>query len=156
MNRKIKHFNLDVIISVGYRVNSIYAMRFRRWTIQVLRTYTIQGYVMDRKRMENGSFIGQDYFEKLLEEIREIQLSERRFYQKITDIYATSIDYDKDSPMTRKFFAKVQNKIHDAISHQTDAEVIYNLNSRNSYIEVIHIEFIEANKKQTGKFMSMR
>lgn len=125
VNREIEHFNLDVIISVGYRVNSIRATQFRRWATQVLRTYTIQGYVMDRKRMENGSFIGEDYFEKLLEEIREIRLSERRFYQKITDIYATSIDYDKDSPMTRKFFAKVQNKMHYAISHQTAAEIIY-------------------------------
>lgn len=102
------------------------ATQFRRWATQVLRTYTIQGYVMDRKRMENGSFIGEDYFEKLLEEIREIRLSERRFYQKITDIYATSIDYDNDSPLTRKFFAKVQNKMHYEISHQTAAEIIYN------------------------------
>lgn len=125
VNREIEHFNLDVIISVGYRVNSIRATQFRRWATQVLRTYTIQGYVMDRRRMENGSFIGEDYFEKLLEEIREIRLSERRFYQKITDIYATSIDYDKDSPMTRKFFAKVQNKMHYAISHHTAAEIIY-------------------------------
>lgn len=125
VNREIEHFNLDVIISVGYRVNSIRATQFRRWATQVLRTYTIQGYVMDRKRMENGSFINEDYFDKLLEEIREIRLSERRFYQKITDIYATSIDYDKDSPLTRKFFAKVQNKMHYAISHQTAAEIIY-------------------------------
>lgn len=125
VSREIEHFNLDVIISVGYRVNSIRATQFRRWATQVLRTYTIQGYVMDRKRMENGSFIGEDYFEKLLEEIREIRLSERRFYQKIADIYATSIDYDKDSTMTRKFFAKVRNKMHYAISHQTAAEIIY-------------------------------
>ena len=125
VNREIEHYNLDAIISVGYSVSSMRATQFRRWATQVLRTYAIQGYVMDRKRMENGSFIGEDYFEKLLEEIREIRLSERRFYQKITDIYATSIDYDKDSPLTRKFFAKVQNKMHYAISHQTAAEIIY-------------------------------
>lgn len=125
VNREIEHYNLDAIISVGYRVNSMRATQFRRWATKILRIYTIQGYVMDRKRMENGSFLDEDYFEKLLEEIREIRLSERRLYQKITDIYATSIDYDKDSPLTRQFFAKVQNKMHYAISNQTAAEIIY-------------------------------
>jgi len=125
VSREIEHYNLDAIISVGYRVNSMRATQFRRWATKILRIYTIQGYVMDRKRMENGSFIGEDYFEKLLEEIREIRLSERRFYQKITDIYATSVDYDKGSPLTRQFFAKVQNKMHYAVSNQTAAEIIY-------------------------------
>lgn len=125
ITREIDHYNLDAIISVGYRVNSIRATQFRRWATSVLKKYTIEGYVLDRKRMENGAFFNEDYFEQLLEEIREIRLSERRFYQKITDIYATSVDYDKNSPQTKRFFAKVQNKMHFAISHQTAAEIIY-------------------------------
>ena len=123
---KMKFYNLDAIISVGYRVNSIRATQFRRWATQVLKTFTIQGYVLDKERMKNGSFIEKDYFEKLLEEIREIRLSERRFYQKVTDIYATSIDYDPKSPISINFFKKVQNKMHYAVSHQTAAEIIYN------------------------------
>ena len=121
-----EYYNLDAIISVGYRVNSIRATQFRRWATNILKTFTIQGYVLDKERMKNGSFIDKDYFEKLLEEIREIRLSERRFYQKVTDIYATSVDYDKKSPTTIKFFKKVQNKMHFAVSHQTAAEIIYN------------------------------
>ncbi len=133
--REIEHYNLDAIISVGYRVNSMRATQFRRWATQILKIYTIQGYVMDKKRMENGSFIDEDYFEKLLEEVREIRLSERRFYQKITDIYATSIDYDKASPLTRQFFAKVQNKMHYAVSNQTAAEIIYGrADSKQNYM----------------------
>lgn len=104
-------YNLDAIISVGYRVNSVRATQFRQWCTFVLRQFAIRGYVLDRKRMENGSFIGEDYFEHLLAEIREIRLSERRFYQKLTDIYATAIDYNKDAPTTRLFFKKVQNSI---------------------------------------------
>ena len=118
-------YNLDAIISVGYRVNSKRATQFRRWATQVLKTFTIQGYVLDKERMKNGSFIDKDYFEKLLEEIREIRLSERRFYQKVTDIYATSIDYDPKSPLSIDFFKKVQNKMQYAVSHQTAAEIIY-------------------------------
>jgi hypothetical protein len=117
-------YNLDGIISVGYRVNSVRATQFRQWATQVLREYAIKGYVLDRKRMENGAFLGEDYFERLLEEIREIRLSERRFYQKITDIYATAIDYNKDAPTTRDFFAKVQNKLHFAIHGHTAAEIV--------------------------------
>ena len=109
VNREIIHYNLDAIISVGYRVNSLKATQFRRWATEVLKKFTIQGYVLDRKRMENGAFLDEDYFEKLLEEIREIRLSERRFYQKIADIYTTSMDYDKASPITKELFAKVQN-----------------------------------------------
>jgi hypothetical protein len=109
---------------VGYRVNSVRATQFRQWATQVVKEYAIKGYVLDRKRMENGSFIDEDYFEHLLEEIREIRLSERRFYQKITDIYATSIDYNKDAPTTKDFFAKVQNKLHYAIHLHTAAELI--------------------------------
>jgi len=91
---------------VGYRVNSIRATQFRQWATQILRDYAVKGYVLDKKRMENGSFLGQDYFERLLEEIREIRLSERRFYQKVTDIYTTSLDYNKDALTTKVFFAK--------------------------------------------------
>lgn len=125
VNREIDHYNLDAIISVGYRVNSIKATQFRRWATQILAQYTQKGYVIDRKRMENGAFLNEDYFEELLEEIREIRLSERRFYQKLTDIYATSMDYDKNAPTTKLFFAKIQNQLHYAVSHQTAAEIIY-------------------------------
>ena len=120
VTREILHYNLEAIISVGYRVNSIKATQFRRWATRILQQYAIKGYVLDKKRMENGSFLGEDYFEELLEEIREIRLSERRFYQKITDIYSTAMDYDKDSPITKEFFSKFQNKLHFAVSHQTD------------------------------------
>ena len=117
-------YNLDAIISVGYRVNSLRATQFRQWCTYVLRQFTIRGYVIDKKRMENGTFINEDYFEHLLAEIREIRLSERRFYQKLTDIYATAIDYNKDAPTTRLFFKMVQNKMHYAVHGHTAAELI--------------------------------
>ena len=125
-NYRVKHYNLDAIIAVGYRVNSKRATAFRQWATGVLRDYALHGYLVDKKRMENGSFLDEDYFERLLEEIREIRLSERRFYQKITDIYSTAMDYDKNSPITKEFFAKVQNKMHFAIHGHTAAELIYN------------------------------
>jgi len=124
VTRGVDFYNLDAIISVGYRVNSVRATQFRQWATQVLREFAIKGYVLDKKRMENGAFLGEDYFERLLEEIREIRLSERRFYQKITDIYATSVDYNRDAPTTKAFFAKVQNKLHFAIHGHTAAELI--------------------------------
>jgi len=117
-------YNLDAIISVGYRANSTRATQFRQWATAVLRQFAIRGYVLDKKRMENGAFLTEDYFEHLLAEIREIRLSERRMYQKVTDLYATAIDYNKDAPTTRKFFAKVQNKMHYAIHGHTAAELI--------------------------------
>ena len=117
-------YNLDAIISVGYRVNSVRATQFRQWCTFVLRQFAIRGYVLDHKRMENGAFLGVDYFEHLLAEIREIRLSERRFYQKLTDIYVTAIDYNKDAPTTRLFFKKVQNKMHYAVHGHTAAELI--------------------------------
>ena len=117
-------YNLDAIISVGYRVNSTRATQFRQWATSVLRQFAIRGYVIDKKRMENGAFLNIDYFEHLLAEIREIRLSERRFYQKLTDIYATSIDYNRDAPTTRQFFKKVQNKMHYAVHGRTAAELI--------------------------------
>ena len=122
--KEVSLYNLDAIISIGYRVNSIRATQFRQWCTYVLRQFAIRGYVIDKKRMENGSFIGEDYFEHLLAEIREIRLSERRFYQKLTDIYSTAIDYNKDAPTTRQFFKKVQNKMHYAVHGHTAAELI--------------------------------
>ncbi len=124
ISRQVDFYNLDAIISVGYRVNSVRATQFRQWATQVLREFAIKGYVLDKKRLENGAFLGEDYFERLLEEIREIRLSERKFYQKITDIYATSLDYNEDAPTTRAFFATVQNKLHFAIHGPTAAELI--------------------------------
>lgn len=124
VKRMMEFYSLDAIISVGYRVNSVRATQFRQWCTSVLRQFAIRGYVVDKKRMENGSFIGEDYFEHLLAEIREIRLSERRFYQKLTDIYATAIDYNRDAPTTRLFFKKVQNKMHYAVHGHTAAELI--------------------------------
>lgn len=135
VNRKLKFYNLDAIISVGYRVNSTKATQFRQWCTFILRQFAIRGYVIDKKRMENGSFIGEDYFEHLLAEIREIRLSERRFYQKLTDIYATSIDYNRDAPTTRLFFKKVQNKMHYAVHGHTVAElIIYRANAEKEHM----------------------
>ncbi len=135
VKRNVKYYNLDAVISVGYRVNSDRAIQFRRWATNVLKQFAKKGYIIDKKRMENGTFFDEDYFEELLAEIREIRLSERRFYQKITDIYATAIDYDSKSPITINFFRKVQNKMHYAVSHQTAAEIIYNrANSKKEHM----------------------
>ena len=124
VKRQVVMYSLDAVIAVGYRVNSIRATQFRQWATSVLRQYAIRGYVLDKKRMENGTFLGEDYFEHLLAEIREIRLSERRFYQKLTDIYATSVDYNRDAPTTRMFFKMVQNKMHYAVHGRTAAELI--------------------------------
>ena len=126
VTRTLKYYNLDAVIAVGYRVNSDRAIQFRRWATNILKEFSKKGYIIDKKRMANGAFFDEDYYDSLLAEIREIRLSERRFYQKITDIYATSVDYDKKSPTTIKFFKKVQNKMHYAVSHQTASEIIYN------------------------------
>jgi len=123
-NYNTKFYNLDAIISVGYRVNSLRATQFRQWATKILKEFAIKGFVLDKKRLENGSFLNEDYFERLLEEIREIRLSERKFYQKVTDIYSTSLDYNISAPITREFFAKVQNKLHFAIHGRTAAELI--------------------------------
>jgi len=124
VTRNVDFYNLDAIISVGYRVNSVRATQFRQWATSVLREFAIKGFVLDKKRLENGAFLNEDYFERLLSEIREIRLSERKFYQKITDIYATAVDYNRDAPTTKTFFAKVQNKLHFAIHGHTAAELI--------------------------------
>lgn len=124
VRRDTKFYNLDAIISVGYRVNSARATQFRIWATKTLKNFMIKGYVIDDERLKNGSHFGKDYFDELLEKIREIRASERRFYQKITDIYATAVDYDARSPMTQEFFATVQNKLHFAIHGQTAPELI--------------------------------
>lgn len=126
VTREIEFYNLDAIIAVGYRVNSFQATQFRIWATNTLREFIIKGFAMDDERLKRGQqTFGKDYFYELLERIREIRSSERRFYQKITDIYALSIDYHADAPMTREFFATVQNKLHWAITGQTAAELIY-------------------------------
>ncbi len=121
---KTKHYNLDAIIATGYRVNSVRATQFRQWATSVLRDFAIRGYVLDKERLKNGSFLSKKYFEDLLAEIREIRASERNFYQKITDIYATAMDYKADDAITQTFFATVQNKLHFAIHGHTAAELI--------------------------------
>lgn len=121
---KTRFYNLDAIISVGYRVNSIRATQFRQWATNVLKTFAVQGYVLDKQRLENGQIFDEAYFDHLIDEIREIRASERKFYQKITDIYATAVDYNRDALITKQFFATVQNKLHFAIHGNTAAEVI--------------------------------
>jgi hypothetical protein len=125
-DKPIKFYNLDVIISVGYRVNSYQATQFRIWATRTLKEFIIKGFVLDDERLKQGKQVfGKDYFDELLERIREIRASERRFYQKITDIYVLSADYDKNAPITKEFFATVQNKLHWAITGKTAAEIIY-------------------------------
>ena len=125
-NYQTRFYNLDAIIAVGYRVNSYQATQFRIWATKTLREFLIKGFVLDDERLKQGKTVfGKDYFDDLLERIREIRASERRFYQKVTDIYALSIDYDPNAPLTKEFFASVQNKLHWAITGQTAAELIY-------------------------------
>lgn len=122
-----KHYNLQTIIAVGFKVNTQRAVQFRKWANGVMKDYTIQGWVMDDERLKNGgTVLTKDYFEKQLEKVREIRCSERKFYQKITDIYATSLDYDRTAKSTERFFSAVQNKLHYSVHGQTAAEVIYN------------------------------
>jgi len=126
VTRKLDFYNLDAIISVGYRVNSYQATQFRIWATRTLKEFIIKGFVLDDERLKQGKQVfGKDYFDELLERIREIRASERRFYQKITDIYALAADYDKNAPVTIEFFATVQNKLHWAITGKTAAEIIY-------------------------------
>lgn len=126
VSREVAHYNLQMIIAVGFKVNNERAVQFRKWANQIVKDYTIKGWVMDDERLKNGgSVLTTEYFDRLLEQIREIRLSERRFYQKITDIYATSLDYDRTAQTTKQFFAKVQNKMHYAVHGHTAAELIY-------------------------------
>lgn len=126
VSRELKHYNLQMIIAVGFKVNNERAVQFRKWANAVVKDFTIQGWVMDEERLKNGgTILTKDYFEKQLEKVREIRLSERRFYQKITDIYATSVDYDPTATATKRFFAAVQNKMHYSVHRHTAAELIY-------------------------------
>ena len=126
-NYTTQHYNLSAIIAVGYKVNSERAVQFRKWATQIVQEFTIKGFAMDDERLKNdGTILGKKYFEEQLQRIREIRLSERKFYQKVTDIYSTAIDYDVSSQATKRFFATVQNKLHWAIHGQTAAEVIVN------------------------------
>lgn len=149
-NYQVNHYNLDAIISVGYRVNSKQATQFRIWATGVLRDFTLRGYVIDKKRMEQGEVFGEDYFEQLLQEIREIRLSERRFYQKVTDIYATATDYNQDSPQTKQFFATVQNKMHFAVHGHTAAELVMERASADKP----HMGLTSWSKSPEGKVLS--
>lgn len=126
VSREVKHYNLQMIIAVGFKVNNERAVQFRKWANQIVKDYTIQGWAMDDERLKHGgTILTKDYFEKQLEKIREIRISERRFYQKVTDIYATAIDYDRTAQSTQRFFATVQNKMHYSIHGHTAAELIY-------------------------------
>ncbi len=126
VGREVAHYNLQMIIAVGFKVNNERAVQFRKWANTIVKDYTIKGWVMDDERLKNGgSVLTTEYFDRLLEQIREIRLSERRFYQKITDIYATALDYDRTAQTTKQFFAKVQNKMHYAVHGHTAAELIY-------------------------------
>jgi len=125
VTRAVDFYSLEAIIAVGYRVNSIEATQFRIWATNTLKEYITKGFILDDERLKQGKHFGKDYFDELLERIREIRASERRFYQKITDLYALSADYQKDSAITKAFFASVQNKLHWAISGKTAAEIIY-------------------------------
>lgn len=125
VSREVNHYNLQMIIAVGFKVNNQRAVRFRVWANQIVQQYTIKGWVIDVERHKNGGTLTEKYFDEQLEKIREIRLSERKFYQKITDIYSTAIDYDRSAKDTREFFAKVQNKVHYAIHKHTAAELVY-------------------------------
>lgn len=124
VKRNTKYYNLDAIISVGFKINSKRAVEFRLWAINILKQYSVKGYVLDKERLKNGAFLNENYFDELLQEIREIRISERNFYQKITDIYSTSLDYNSESSLTQEFFKTVQNKMHFATHGNTAAEVI--------------------------------
>ena len=126
ISREVNHYNLQMIIAVGFKVNNERAVQFRKWANAIVKDYTIKGWVMDEERLKNGgTVLTEKYFEEQLEKIREIRLSERKFYQKITDIYATALDYDRTAKTTKEFFAKVQNKMHFAVHRHTAVEVVY-------------------------------
>jgi hypothetical protein len=148
-NYKTKYYNLDAIIAVGYRVNSYQATQFRIWATKTLKEFIIKGFVLDDERLKQGRHFGKDYFDELLERIREIRASERRFYQKITDIYALSADYDKNAPITQEFFATVQNKLHWAITGKTDAEIIYD----SADAEKMHMGLTSWKQAPDGKIL---
>ncbi|HDR16354.1 MAG TPA: cell filamentation protein Fic [Desulfobacteraceae bacterium] len=149
VKRKLEYYNLDAIIAVGYRVNSYQATQFRIWATKTLKEFIIKGFVLDDERLKHGKHFGRDYFDELLERIREIRASERRFYQKITDIYALSADYDKNAPITQEFFATVQNKLHWAITGKTAAEIIYD----SADAEKMHMGLTSWKQAPDGKIL---
>ncbi len=150
VERDLEYYNLDAIISVGYRVNSYQATQFRIWATRTLKEFIIKGFILDDERLKQGNQVfGRDYFEELLERIREIRASERRFYQKITDIYALAADYDKNAPITKEFFATVQNKLHWAITGKTAAEIIYD----SADATKIHMGLTNWKQAPDGKIM---
>ena len=150
VKRNTKYYSLDVIIAVGFKVNSQRAIDFRLWAINVLKQYSIKGYVLDKERLKNGAFLDENYFDELLQEIREIRISERKFYQKITDIYSTSLDYNSQSPITQEFFKTVQNKMHYATHGNTDAEVII----ERANHEKEHMGLTSWKNSRNGKIMA--
>jgi len=149
VKRKLEYYNLDAIIAIGYRVNSYQATQFRIWATKTLKEFIIKGFVLDDERLKQGKRFGKDYFDELLERIREIRASERRFYQKITDIYALAADYDKYAPTTKDFFATVQNKLHWAITGKTAAEIIY----ASADAGKIHMRLTNWKQAPDGKIM---
>ena len=149
-NYKTKYYNLDVIIAVGFKVNSKRAIDFRLWAINILKQYSVKGYVLDKERLKNGTFLNENYFNELLQEIREIRISERNFYQKITDIYTTSLDYNVDSPITKDFFKTVQNKMHYAVHGNTAAEIIVNRANHNK----VHMGLTNWKNSPNGKIIA--
>ena len=153
ITRNVLYYNLDMVISIGYRTNSDRAIQFRRWATYILKEFSKKGYIIDKKRMANGAFFDEDYYESLLAEIREIRLSERRFYQKVTDIYATSVDYDKKSPTTIKFFKKVQNKMH----FETDVIIAKNYLSKEELesLELIVSAFLDLAENRAKRHIPM-
>lgn len=149
VKRKLEYYNLDAIIAVGYRVNSYQATQFRIWATNTLKEFIIKGFVLDDERLKQGKLFGRDYFDELLERIWEIRASERRFYQKITDIYTLSADYDKNAPITQEFFATVQNKLHWAITGKTAAEIIY----ESADAEKMHMGLTSWKQAPDGKIL---
>ena len=149
-NYKTKYYNLDVIIAVGFKINSKRAIDFRLWAINILKQYSVKGYVLDKERLKNGTFLNENYFDELLQEIREIRISERNFYQKITDIYTTSLDYNVDSPITKEFFKTVQNKMHYAVHGNTAAEIIVNRANHNK----VHMGLTNWKNSPNGKIIA--
>ncbi len=147
---KTKYYNLDVIIAVGFKVNSKRAIDFRLWAINILKQYSVKGYVLDKERLKNGTFLNENYFNELLQEIREIRISERNFYQKITDIYTTSLDYNVASPITKDFFKTVQNKMHYAVHGNTAAEIIVNRANHNK----VHMGLTNWKNSPNGKIIA--
>ena len=147
--RPQKWYNLDAIISIGYRINSKEATQFRKWSNKILKEYMVKGYVLDKELLKKGGRFTKDYFDELLEEIKEIRISERRFNQKLTDLYATSYDYDKNADITKEFFATVQNKVIYAVTQQTAAEIIDSRSDENE----TNMGLTTWNKAPNGKIL---